>query len=371
MSTNITESLFAALNIVVLERLNTGLFKIVSDLPDWFSKFCRKTFSLGMEISIPQEEFSFLENFLFDAEEFWMNSEHNRLKSGIWIQIDSQGKEYQFEAYAILMADKKILLIEVLEDSYQDKQYIIQKAREGQLNYQQLLKNHQKQEILTHCLIHDMAGHLNAINGCLSLLEFENLTPQGKTYLEVCRQQSLNQEILIRKVLDTFSAEMLASEAFAIESEEAPDILMCVQDVMELLRPNFTLNNVNLRLADQIDTLANWKVVGDKSRLDRVVSNLLENACRYSPSESTVTVGIQSQEEFVYVSVDDKGSGVSADVVNTLFQKFSQGKDSSGKSGLGLYFCRITVERWGGSIGYTPLSEGGSRFWFRLPIAEY
>jgi hypothetical protein len=47
--------------------------------------------------------------------------------------------------------------------------------------------------------------------------------------------------------------------------------------------------------------------------------------------------------------------------------KFSQGKDKSGKAGLGLYFCKITLERWGGSIGYLPRPEGGSRFWFRLP----
>nr|MDJ0773505.1 ATP-binding protein [Mastigocoleus sp. MO_167.B18] len=51
----------------------------------------------------------------------------------------------------------------------------------------------------------------------------------------------------------------------------------------------------------------------------------------------------------------------------SLFKKFYQGKDKSGKSGLGLYFCRITIERWGGKIGYSPRPQGGSCFWFRLP----
>jgi CheY-like chemotaxis protein len=46
-----------------------------------------------------------------------------------------------------------------------------------------------------------------------------------------------------------------------------------------------------------------------------------------------------------------------------------KGKQSGGKAGLGLYFCRITVERWGGSIGCVTLPEKGSRFWFRLPRA--
>ncbi|WP_414756072.1 sensor histidine kinase [Anabaena sp. CCY 9910] len=368
MNANITENLFAALNIVVLERINAGLFKIISNLPSWFREFCQHKYSLGMEISILQEEFYFLQNFLFDAEEFWSNSNCKNLTSGIWIQIDPQGKEYQFEARATFVEDKKILLIEVLEESYRHRQNIIQEARQRQLNYQKLIKNNQKQEILIHCLIHDIAGQLNAMNGCLSLLEFENLTPQGRNYLEVCQQQSFNQENLMRKVLDTFSAEMMALEKFVVDSEEAPNILSCVNDVVETLKPSFTLNNINLILADAIDPLADWKVQGDKSRLDRVIFNILENAVRYSPPESTVIIRLQSKENYIYVSVDDEGSGVPLETVNTLFQKFSQGKDkSSGKSGLGLYFCRITVERWGGSIGYVPRSEGGSCFWFCLP----
>ncbi|QSJ20732.1 ATP-binding protein [Nostoc sp. UHCC 0702] len=76
---------------------------------------------------------------------------------------------------------------------------------------------------------------------------------------------------------------------------------------------------------------------------------------------------LQLDREYVLLVVDDQGSGVPPKMVNTLFQKFFQGKDKSGRVGLGLYFCRITVERWGGKIGYFPRQTGGSKFWFRLP----
>ena len=65
--------------------------------------------------------------------------------------------------------------------------------------------------------------------------------------------------------------------------------------------------------------------------------------------------------------MDDQGPGVSSEVESSLFDKFSRDHRSGGKIGLGLYFCRVTVERWGGRIGYMPRAPVGSRFWFHLP----
>ncbi|MEM7556794.1 MAG: ATP-binding protein [Cyanobacteria bacterium P01_A01_bin.84] len=137
--------------------------------------------------------------------------------------------------------------------------------------------------------------------------------------------------------------------------------------MIELLYPTFGLNQIELKLVDDIDIQAKWEVVAEKSRLERVISNLLENAFRYSPAESTVKLDLTQDEEYITLTIDDQGVGVEPEVAKNLFQKFSQGKDSSGKAGLGLYFCRITIELWGGKIGFSPIPEGGSRFWFTLP----
>jgi len=59
--------------------------------------------------------------------------------------------------------------------------------------------------------------------------------------------------------------------------------------------------------------------------------------------------------------------GVPKDKVYRLFRKFAQGSGKTGQVGLGLYFCRITIEGWGGAIGYHPSPLGGACFWFRLP----
>jgi signal transduction histidine kinase len=123
-----------------------------------------------------------------------------------------------------------------------------------------------------------------------------------------------------------------------------------------------------LQVAPTLDTARDWKVVGEKSRLERVISNLVENALRHSPPETTVTVGCdESENNQVLIAIDDEGAGVPPEVATTLFQKFAQGKQGKGKVGLGLYFCRLTVEHWGGQIGHAARGEKGSRFWFSLP----
>ncbi|MCV3213817.1 HAMP domain-containing histidine kinase [Plectonema radiosum NIES-515] len=367
MSHSITADVFAALKILVLERLNVGSFRVTGTVPNWLGSFCRRPVISGMQILIPEEEFLFLENFLIDAEEFWQSNNEDKLKSGLWTQIDLTGQEYHFEASAICINHQKILLIESLDGEYKEMQSIIQKARENELTYQQFLKENQKKEVLIHCIIHDIAGQLSGINCCLALLEFENLTPKGKERLEIGRKQSVKQEMLIRQILDAFLAEVQSLEAFSVDVDKAPDALISTQELIEILTPTFTLNKMRLLLAPNVDLTADWKVVGDKSRLDRVISNLTENALRHSPGGSVVTIDLQQDGEYVLVIVNDQGSGVAPEMAQNLFQKFSQGKDRSGRVGLGLYFCRITVERWGGEIGYSPRPEGGSRFWLRLP----
>ncbi|MCC5639590.1 sensor histidine kinase [Nostoc sp. CHAB 5844] len=367
MSNTILSDLFVALNILVLERIDIGLFRVTSKPPNWLRRFCSQNLTFGSNMLIPQQEFAFLANFLFDAEEFWYSNSVGKLSSGLWSEKNLNGYEEQLEAYAICLNDSKILLIELAADKFQYKQHLIQIGREQQLNYQQLLKDNQKKEVLINCIIHDIAGQLSAINCCLSLLEFENLSAKGKENLEIARKQSIKQEMLIRNIFDAFSAEVRSLENFIVDIHAAPDILVSVQETMELFKSTFAISNQQLQLAADIDITADWKVVGEQSRLDRIVTNLVENAYRHSPQNSTATIGLQAEAEYVLFTLDDQGEGVPPEMVDNLFQKFSQGQNNSGRGGIGLYFCRITIERWGGTIGYLPRQEGGSRFWFRLP----
>ena len=366
MNECITAELFAALDIVVMEHLEDGDFKIIGTLPDWFMQFYPDAASKQERLR-PGKIFPFLENFLIDAEDFWMGNDAGTLKSGLWSEVDKSRKECHLEASAVRLKNQKILLISLVDLAYEEKHSLIQKARENNLIYHYLVKEIQKKEILLHCIVHDLAGQITVISGCFELLYLQNMTPEGRECLEIGRRQSTKQVMLIREILNAFSAEVESLEAFTLDPAQAPDALVSANEVVDALLPTFLLNKMTLQLAPDIDKSGNWQVVGEKLRLERVISNLVENAFRHSPPVSTVTVGLQEDGEFILLTVDDEGPGVPQDISRTLFEKFSQGKEKSGRAGLGLYFCRITVERWGGTIGYSPRKEGGSRFWFRLP----
>jgi signal transduction histidine kinase len=257
-----------------------------------------------------------------------------------------------------------------LDASQQERQQRLmqQKGNELSLNYQRLIKEIQKKEILLHCIVHDLAGPLLGIKGGYELLANENLSASGRKFLEIGLRQADKQEKLIKQILQAFAAEVESLDSFTIDPAQAPDAASSIKEVVEALQPAFALHHVKLQIAPALNPAQNWKVVGEKSRLERVISNLTENALRHSPPDSTVTVGCYADENGqVLIAIDDEGPGVPPEVAATLFQKFAQGKKGKGKVGLGLYFCRITVEHWGGIIGHSPGAEKGSRFWFRLP----
>ncbi|MBS1791008.1 MAG: HAMP domain-containing histidine kinase [Acidobacteria bacterium] len=242
-----------------------------------------------------------------------------------------------------------------------------QKGNELSLSYQQLTKEIQKKEVLLHCIIHDLAGPLMGIRGGYELLANEPISEQGRKYLEIGLRQANKQETLIREILQTFSAEIESLQGFSADSANAPNAAQTAREVIESLSSAFAINQVNLRFDPNVDLKRDWKVVGEKSRLERVISNLVENALRYSPANSTVTVGCFDEGDKILVTVDDEGPGIPPEVAPTLFQKFAQGKKGKGKIGLGLYFCRITIKHWKGEIGHQPRETVGTRFWFRLP----
>jgi len=176
---------------------------------------------------------------------------------------------------------------------------------------------------------------------------------------------------MIRGILEAFSSDLAAQNAIQEKTGDSPDLAECARRAVQEFSTSFLDHGVRLRVDPRVDKSGDWHVAGDAARLDRIFGNLLENAMRYSPKGTTVTVGIDDQRGFVLAFVDDEGPGLPKDQPeNQLFALFSKGKSHSGKAGLGLYFCKITVERWGGTIGAETRPQGGSRFWFRLPRAE-
>lgn len=108
-----------------------------------------------------------------------------------------------------------------------------------------------------------------------------------------------------------------------------------------------------------------WRVVGDANSLERAVTNLLDNAAKWSPSEGTVTVRLADG----VLTVDDQGSGVAEADRPHVFERFYRADESRAMpgSGLGLAIVRQVVDRHGGQIQVTDAPGGGARFALWLP----
>ena len=366
MSELILIDLVAALNLVVLHRLDSALFAQIGKQPGWFRSFFPGV-TTHYERSSLEQVFPFLENFLVDAEQFWQTQQQGMLRSGYWSETNSQGQEFQLEATATYLANQHyLLLIEVTNSTYQTQQALIQTGREHQLGYDRLVREIEKKEILLHCIFHDLVGQVATFSNCLDLLSLEPLSNKGKEWLEIGHMQVKQQTELLREIMYAFSPEVASLETVATDEIQAPDLWDCCHDAVDVFTPSFAAQQKQIQLQPGQHSTESWQVVGERSRLERILTNLIENALRHAPVGSTVTLHLQADADSILCSVDDQGEGIPAESVKFLFRRFFQGKEKTGKAGLGLYFCRITIERWGGTIGYLPLEGGGSRFWFRL-----
>ncbi|MBV9658929.1 MAG: HAMP domain-containing histidine kinase [Verrucomicrobia bacterium] len=359
------DELMAACSILVLERLSAADFTAAGLFPDWFAAFAPAGFSPEGGRLRPATIFPFLEYFLEDAEEFWARGVDGKMVSGFWTETAPDGADMNFEAVAYRRGNSNFLFIRRLTTGFDRLHKVFQKGRELSLAHERLFSEISKKDILLHCIIHDMSGPLTGMMGALEIAKQENLSRRGKQLVDLGLAAAKRQANLINNLLDTFREEFGPADKTLPDPAQAPDAIACGREVLATLQPSLAMHDIRgeVRLPPGVASL---RVIAEKSRLERIFYNLLQNAMRFSPRLGSIGVSFQAEEDFVRIAVEDEGPGVSPDVAPQIFQKFVRGNCSGGKAGLGLFFCRITTEQWGGSIGHEPRPGGGTSFWLRL-----
>ena len=113
-------------------------------------------------------------------------------------------------------------------------------------------------------------------------------------------------------------------------------------------------------------------VRGDRDRLQQVLTNLLDNAVKFSPAGEEVRVSAFQQDSRVRIEVSDRGPGVPPDQQRLIFEKFGRGKTTSSPgtpgTGLGLYIARSIVEAHGGVLEVSSWPDAGATFTLSLPV---
>ncbi|MGC4091767.1 MAG: PAS domain-containing sensor histidine kinase [Polyangiaceae bacterium] len=112
-------------------------------------------------------------------------------------------------------------------------------------------------------------------------------------------------------------------------------------------------------------------ILGGEARIKHAFAQLLANAAQAIAPDAKrrrVDVSVRPAGDSLRVEIDDSGSGVAAHLQNELFRPFVTTKPLGLGKGLGLYLARASIEAAGGSVGFSALNDGGTRFWVELPV---
>ena len=205
-----------------------------------------------------------------------------------------------------------------------------------------------------------------------------------------------------------FSLEMLAQGANGTLSEEALEdvriaqnnttqLINLVNDLLDLEKIEHGVLRMNLGRAelkeilqssiDSVRFLARSRkieiessetdlvVFADRDRIVQVIINMLSNALKFSPEDSSVKVECQVNDDgWAEVKVVDQGPGIPAEYKEAIFERFKriEGRQEAGQkgAGLGLAICKSIIDGHKGQIGVDSRQGEGSSFWFRIPLFE-
>lgn len=214
---------------------------------------------------------------------------------------------------------------------------------------------------------HELRTPLTSICGALNLIQGGILGAVPETMKEMLTVASQNSQRLTMLINDLLDMEKLIAGKmnFIFGTMELAPLL----DEALLMMTNYA-EPMDVALQRKGTELVRVNV--DAVRLMQVLSNLLSNACKFSPAGSTVVLQHKVHGNKVEISVIDQGPGVPEAFRDRLFQKFSQADSGSNRSkggtGLGLVICKELVERMKGEIGFESTEGKGARFWVRLPM---
>jgi len=218
---------------------------------------------------------------------------------------------------------------------------------------------------------HELRTPLNSINGFIEIVAEEQVGPlnaRQKEFLGYVRTSALQLSALVEDILLITKAD---SGQFSLRPSEI--------DVGSLLRQ--TLQSVGqaavkAEVAMSVNVAKDVPLVrGDELRVQQVLTNLLNNAIKFSPSEAEITISVRvSSGSAAEFAIHDCGPGVAPEEQARIFERFYQSESSqrarSGGYGLGLAIAKLIVEQHGGEIWLESTPETGTTFYFTLPVVE-
>ena len=207
---------------------------------------------------------------------------------------------------------------------------------------------------------HDIKTPLAAIMAAVtSLIEGSGFSEdQRHEHLDTIRQETERLHRVVNNLLDV--ARLRAGALVATKVPSAIDEVM--ESTLNRLRPLFGDRLVEIRVGDEVP-----EVAIDVVQIDQVLTNLIENAIKFTPSGSPVSLVAVGHAEGVRVTVFDQGPGIPKQDRVRIFEPFERGQSTASGTGLGLAISNAIVIAHGGRMWVSDNPLGGSAFTFELP----
>lgn len=209
---------------------------------------------------------------------------------------------------------------------------------------------------------HELKTPVSSINGCARLLLEGNLSEEkSRQYLKMILKDT---ERLTQFTQNFLLLSKLEAQEIVTDKENY-NVANRLQECVIALEESWERKNIDICAElDEVEIFAN------RILLDSVWTNLLTNAIKYTPQGGKITVAVKKHSSAVAVSVADTGMGMSAEVMEHIFEKFYQGDNVSKEKGhgLGLSIVKRILELSGGKILVQSKEGCGSVFTVELPL---
>jgi signal transduction histidine kinase len=198
---------------------------------------------------------------------------------------------------------------------------------------------------------HELRTPLSVIRGQAEAIA-DGVYPADATHLAPI----LDATQTLDRLVDDLRTLVLTDAGNLVLNQEPTDLGQLVQDTMESFRSQAESAGVSLT-AEVADDLPSIEV--DPARIRQVISNLLSNAIRHTPSGGSVKVAVSSASDQVTLTITDTGEGIPPDLLPHVFERFVKGPNSKG-SGLGLAIAHDIMVGHGGALRIRGEPDGGT-----------
>lgn len=303
---------------------------------------------------------------------------HELMKKMNEVRGKGKGSSYQFKTGEKRTNFYNVHLVPLIHNNCTEALAVVNDVTE-------LIRTYEMRSSFTSKISHELRTPLSNIKSSLKIIKkkYSNDYEKLKEYFSI-----------IEKELDQLYSEISALLDFGAYADENVDLILEENDLNKVINqeindllPKFRKKNIDLRI--KLPTLLQ-SFVFDSEKIAKVIRNLLENACRFTPVEGSVEIGSEMYDEYVtfknkyFLDIDsdlksqfvviytkDSGIGIEAAEKEKIFEPFYQAEsifEHKEGMGLGLFICKSIIKAHGGFIWAKSNGDKGSTFYFALPL---